>query len=104
MLIRVKHTLTSTLRSVYKADKDFAKYFPDKFHKAVPDKRYFWRVLAMVKLAEYDRYINKARTRLVAITKSMRNSITLTDEAIKIFEEFSENDLNSLSELNSERQ
>lgn len=70
------------------------KHFPDKFYKTVPPKTYFWRVLAIIRPKDYDKYISQARNRIITVKKTVRNNIIMTDEAIRIFDNFTETDLN----------
>lgn len=75
-------------------------YFPDKFLKGVLIKSYFWQVFAVVRPSEYKTAVESAKSRLISFRKFIRNSIRMTDEALEVLNDFSEDDLNLLSNNN----
>lgn len=75
-------------------------YFPDKFHKTIPPKEYFWQVFSNVKPEEYDELISKAKERIISKRHHTRNNLRITDEALEVFAEFSNDDLGLLSRTN----
>ena len=53
-------------------------------------------MLSVIKPQDYDIYIKKAKDRLKIYKKIFNNNIKLTEEAIKVFEGFTTEDLNLL--------
>lgn len=78
-------------------------YFPDKFLKVVPPKEYFWQVYAVIKPEDYKSIIDKAKSRLITFKKIQRNNISITQEALAVFNDFNEEDISLLSIINKQR-
>lgn len=97
---RIKHAFTNNLWKKYIQDTNFMYYFPDKFYKTIPPKVYFWQVFAIIKPNEYKTVIETARNRVISFKKIIRNNIRMTEEALEVFNDFSDDDLNLLSKLN----
>lgn len=99
ILTRIRHTLTNVLWKKYKSDPSFLQYFPDRFLKTAPPKKYFWQVFAAVKPNEYNDTIIVAKNRASTFKKIVRSNIKLTDQALEVFNDFVDDDLNLLSKF-----
>lgn len=98
----MKEFNTQILWRTLKNDKNFFIYFPEKFIKGCPPKNYFWHIFSIVKKDEYEKLLKNSENRLREFKKIKKNYLNLTQEALKVFEEFSEEKkLNLLSFLNS---
>lgn len=92
----MEFAFTNELWNKCKADATITFYFPDKFLRVVPPKLYFWSVYSRLKPDEYNALIEKAKARVVALRKLVRNSIAVTEEALNIFNDFSDQDIDLL--------
>lgn len=84
-------------------DDKFMQHFPNKFFKTVPPKDYFWQVYAVVKPNEYRQAIDKAYERLGTFKRLIRNDIKVTNEALEVFNDFSDSELFLVSKHNKQR-
>ena len=66
----------------------------------MPPKEYFWYVYAQLKPTDYDTLISKAKTRIISLRKLVRNNVQVTAEAMEVFKEFSDEDLDLLGKHN----
>lgn len=78
-------------------------HFPDKFYKGVTPKSYFWQVLAIKKPNDYEKLLSSARDRIINCRRLTRNNIIMTDEALSIFDKFTDESLNLLGKLTSHK-
>lgn len=97
--MRIKHTFTCSIWSKYRNDDSLLYYFPDRFKKTTPPKKYFWQVIALTKPKEYLEYMESALKRIVTIRKMVRSTLKITDEALDVLQGFKENELRLLSKL-----
>lgn len=100
-LIRIQHSLTNSIWATYRNDERVMRYFPEKFYREIPPKSYFWRISALVKPNDYDKFIIQANERVINTRRILRNSITMTNEAIQVFDTFTKEDLALLGIINS---
>jgi hypothetical protein len=91
--------LTNQVWRKYMNDPQVLYYFPDKFLKSVPSKQYFWQVFSKIKPIEYENFIDLATKRVVQMKKFTRNTIKVTEEALEVFKDFSNEDLDLLSDI-----
>lgn len=71
-----------------KKDHDFIIYFPDKFLKHPPPKKYFWSVLSQTKPDKFKGILNLALKNYKNIKRLNNENIKMTEEALDVFDAF----------------
>lgn len=100
-LIRVDKMYLNSMWKIYCNDPEFTAYFPNKFKETVPSKKYFWKIYSIVKKDEYDSLIDEAKFFLIRKKVIVLDKLTLTNEALDVFDYFEANTLNLLGNINS---
>ena len=78
------------------------KYFPDTFVNRTPPSEYFWKVYSVIRRHEFRVMMEEKLSQFKGKSKSIDTHLTLTDEALRIFNktDFSAN-LDLLRDLSS---
>lgn len=85
-----------------KSDSNFSSYFPDKFLRYTPPKKYFWNVYSQIKQNEYQKLLATQKSKLKVSSKQYLDTIRVTEESLAVFNDFVEDTIGLLSSLISE--
>jgi hypothetical protein len=72
-------------------------YFPDKFYKFTPPKKYFWQVFSQVFTERYMKMIEGAKFNLRRYAVITREKKKITQESLNVYQSFLEDKLFLLS-------
>lgn len=98
-VIRIKQFFTYIFWDKLKKDITFISYFPDKFRKYPPPKKYFWNVFSQIKQAEYEQLLQTEKEKIRNQLVNQNAFVRVSEEALHVFNDFVEDSMNLMCEL-----
>ena len=100
---RINGFYTCKIWNDLKNNADFNIYFPDKFMKHPPPKKYFWKVMSQIKTDIFDNYIKLALKQYKGMKRIDNENIIINEESLKLFDSFVKESLKLLGNINSKK-
>ena len=101
ILPRVQGVNVSVVWRQLRTNEQFMQYFPDHNFRKAPPRVYFWKVVAQLYPNEYQQALTQNRERLRANQRQF-GQVHLTEEAMRIFNEFNPQDVELLLRRNNQ--
>lgn len=98
-IIRINAFYTNKYWNLLKNDATFTKYFPDKFLKYPPPKKYFWNVYSQAKEEDFKKMLNNTVKDVKLYKRSELEHTRLSSEAIEVFDKFIDGSIGLLCKL-----